>query len=108
MHTRGGDAVTTRSGAHRQLFLTYRIARVLHILHCIYILHCTCYAYVISEMFLFLFFMCGGALAFLGGAEAPVSPSLAPPMPKDARKKIVVALTALNNFNVLNSKKIKN
>ncbi len=42
--------------------------------------------------------MCGGALAFLGGAEAPVSPSLAPPMPKDARKKIVVALTALNNF----------
>ncbi len=50
------------------------------------------------------FFMCGGALAFLGGAEAPVSPSLAPPMPKDARKKIVVALTALNNFYVLNSK----
>ncbi len=35
-----------------------------------------------SQMFLFYFIFYGGALVFLGGAGAPASPSLAPPMPK--------------------------
>ncbi len=33
-----------------------------------------------SQMFLFYFILYGGALVFLGGAGAPASPSLAPPM----------------------------
>ncbi len=33
-----------------------------------------------SQMFLFYFIFYGGALVFLGGAGAPASPSLAPPM----------------------------
>ncbi len=32
-------------------------------------------------MFLFYFIYYGGALVFLGGAGAPASPSLAPPIP---------------------------
>ncbi len=39
-----------------------------------------------SQMFLFYFIFYGGAMGvlwfFLGGAGAPASPSLAPPMPK--------------------------
>ncbi len=35
-----------------------------------------------SQMFLFYLIFYGGALVFLGGAGAPASPSLAPPMPK--------------------------
>ncbi len=35
-----------------------------------------------SQMFLFYFIFYGGAMVFLGGAGAPASPSLAPPMPK--------------------------
>ncbi len=33
-----------------------------------------------SQMILFYFIFYGGALVFLGGAGAPASPSLAPPM----------------------------
>ncbi len=46
------------------------------------LLHCSIYACVMSQMFLFYFIFYGGALVFLGGAGAPASPSLAPPMPK--------------------------
>ncbi len=50
------------------------------------VLHCSIYACVMSQMFLFYFiFLWGcyeGALVFLAGAGAPASPSLAPPMPK--------------------------
>ncbi len=35
-----------------------------------------------SQMFLFYFIFYGGAMVFLGGAGAPASPFLAPPMPK--------------------------
>ncbi len=44
------------------------------------VLHCSIYACVMSQMFLFYFIFYGGALVFLGGAGAPASPSLAPPM----------------------------
>ncbi len=46
------------------------------------VLHFSIYACVMSQMFLFYFIFYGGALVFLGGAGAPASPSLAPPMPK--------------------------
>ncbi len=39
-----------------------------------------------SQMFLFYFIFYGGALVFLGGAGAPASPSLAPPMLADIAK----------------------
>ncbi len=38
---------------------------------------CMC---LMSQMFLFYFIFYGGALVFLGGAGAPASPSLAPPV----------------------------
>ncbi len=38
---------------------------------------CMC---LMSQMFLFYFIFYGGALVFLGGAGAPASPSLVPPM----------------------------
>ncbi len=38
---------------------------------------CMC---LMSQMFLFYFIFYGGAMVFLGGAGAPASPSLAPPM----------------------------
>ncbi len=38
---------------------------------------CMC---LMSQMFLFYFIFYGGALVFLGGAGAPASPFLAPPM----------------------------
>ncbi len=38
---------------------------------------CMC---LMSQMFLFYFIFYGGVLVFLGGAGAPASPSLAPPM----------------------------
>ncbi len=46
------------------------------------VLHCSIYACVMSQMFLFYFIFYGGAMVFLGGAGAPASPSLVPPMPK--------------------------
>ncbi len=45
--------------------------------HVIALQECMC---LMSQMFLFYFIFYGGALVFLGGAGAPASPSLAPPM----------------------------
>ncbi len=42
------------------------------------VLHCSIYACLMSQIFYFMFY--GGAMVFLGGAGAPASPSLAPPM----------------------------
>ncbi len=44
------------------------------------VLHCSIYACVMSQMCLFYFIFYGGDLVFLGGAGAPASPSLSPPM----------------------------
>ncbi len=52
------------------------------------VLHCSIYACVMSQMFLFYFIFYGGALVFLGGAGAPASPSLAPPMPKEGAQSL--------------------
>ncbi len=69
-----------------------------------------------SQMFLFYFIFYGGAMVFLGGAGAPASPSLAPPMPKGilgwasgaerierAERNLQKALSALKEIWLLRS-----
>ncbi len=65
------------------------------------VLHCSIYACVMSQMFLIYFIFYGGALVFLGGAGAPASPSLAPPMVRATIKTrpMVYSLSAKKNKN---------
>ncbi len=65
------------------------------------VLHCSIYACVMSQMFLFYFIFYGGALVFLGGAGALASPSLLAPMFVYMVYFVVCTLTP--QYKVLNS-----